>query len=436
MRGRNIWTVMALLVGLTGAGLPGFGAPGLPGLGLIGVARAEGLDGTVIMGYQGWFGCPDDPESLGRWGHWMREQPNNQPPRASVDMLPDVSGMPEAARCDTPLRDAQGKVIQVFSQLRPATLDTHFAWMQRYGIGAAMVARFAIGIGTPPFAATDRTLRLALDAAELHGRHAFVSYDLTDLSQDKVDAVVEDLRRLRAEGLLDRPGWQRHRGKPVIDIFGLGTPGIHFDAAHARALLEGLRATGPLTVMGGVGAGWRTLGAASRKEPEWAAIYRSLDIIRPWPVGAFTDDAGADRFLRDYVIPDLAETRRLGIGYMPVAMPGFSAMNLKTLAGNHGPVNQIPRRCGDFYWHQVRSLLGAGVTMLQAGQFDEADEGTAMMPFRADVPADARGQPLFLSRDADGCALPADWYLRLAQETARALRSGHVPGPMPQPTER
>ncbi|BFL63157.1 Hypothetical protein HVIM_00069 [Roseomonas mucosa] len=390
-------------------------------------ARAEGLDGRMVVGYQGWFACPGEAPG-GGWFHWFAPHRGGglEP---TFDLWPDVSAMPAEALCDTPLRDASGKPMRVYSAQRAATLETHFRWMRQHGLHSMLLARFASALGTPLQAMADRTLDLALAAAASQEGQVFIVYDLTGFPQDRYREVVEDLRRMRAAGLLDRPAWQHHRGRPVVSLFGLGTVEIGFDAAHAKALLDGLRAIGPLTVMGGVAADWRTLTGASRREPEWAAIYRSLDIISPWPIGAYADEAGADAFLRSHVLPDLAETRRLGIGYLPVAWPGFSATNLKRHDGRSGPLNQIPRRCGAFYWQQARNLIGAGVRMMQTANLDEFDEGTAILPYLRDVPrpsaADAGGA--FLSRAADGCDLPPDGYLRLAGQVARGLQAGSLP---------
>jgi hypothetical protein len=109
---------------------------------------------------------------------------------------------------------------------------------------------------------------------------------------------------------------------------------------------------------------------------------------------------------------------------MPVVFPGFSHFNLTRLKRSD-PTNQIPRLCGRFYWHQVTNLLGAGATMLYTAMFDEVNEGTAMFklaPTKADFPGTVRAVPL----DADGCALPRDWYLRLAGAATKAL-NGRIP---------
>ena len=51
------------------------------------------LAGKLIMGYQGWFACPDDGAGFG-WGHWgwIRGGPGAD----TVDVFPDVMDLPVA----------------------------------------------------------------------------------------------------------------------------------------------------------------------------------------------------------------------------------------------------------------------------------------------------------------------------------------------------
>ena len=74
--------------------------------------------------------------------------------------------------------------------------------------------------------------------------------------------------------------------------------------------------------------------------------------------------------------------------------------------------------------------------MLYGAMLDEVDEGTAMFKLtetaRA-VPVETR----FLTLDADGEAVPKDWYLRLAGEAQRVLDGAplatqDLPFPLPQ----
>ena len=107
-------------------------------------------------------------------------------------------------------------------------------------------------------------------------------------------------------------------------------------------------------------------------------------MISPWSVGRFGDDRGAEAFMRERMVPDVAETSHLNIDYMPVIFPGFSWHNLKG-----GAINQISRKCGRFYQAQASNALDAGAQMLYSAMFDEVDEGTALfkvLPRRQDLP--------------------------------------------------
>jgi hypothetical protein len=101
---------------------------------------------------------------------------------------------------------------------------------------------------------------------------------------------------------------------------------------------------------------------------------------------------------------------------MPVVYPGFSWHNMNPTA----PFNPIPRQGGRFFWRQVERALRARSTMLYAAMFDEVDEGTAMFKL-ATSRRDAPVEPPVVTMDADGEALPSDWYLRLAREAQRRL---------------
>jgi hypothetical protein len=161
---------------------------------------------------------------------------------------------------------------------------------------------------------------------------------------------------------------------------------------------------------------WRTLKDDSKTEPEWAAVYRSFDVISPWAVGRYASDTEIDTFRRNRIEPDLVEAKAHGIDYLPVVFSGFSWNNL-----SKGRPNQIPRRGGDFYWHQVFNAVDAGCTMIYGAMFDEVDEGTAMFklaPTKAQSPA----QGTFVPLDVDGLNLPSDWYLRVAGEATKMVR--------------
>jgi len=154
-------------------------------------------------------------------------------------------------------------------------------------------------------------------------------------------------------------------------------------------------------------------------------VFRLFDVVSAWPVGRFRDEAGAQKWLEQVVIPDMKECARLGMDYIPAIYPGYSYHNANPLK----PYNATPRLGGRFYWWQVHNVVSAKASMIYNAIFDEIDEGTAMYK----VSPSAATQPVmpenrrFLPLDADGEKLPSDWYLKLADYAGRALRKEIVP---------
>jgi hypothetical protein len=156
--------------------------------------------------------------------------------------------------------------------------------------------------------------------------------------------------------------------------------------------------------------------------------YRNFDVLSPWSVGRFLDEESADAFIRSNVVPDLAETRRWNLDYMPVIFPGLSWYNLQTnrKKARKAVLNAVPRRCGKFYWRQISNLLDLKVNMLYAAMFDEVDEGTALFPTEPQknkLPAGTN--MIYLNQD--GCTLPEDWYVKITGEAAKYLHQDAFP---------
>lgn len=405
------------------AALAGFSAPGHAAE----PVAADTLSHKLIMGYQGWFSCPTDPGADGAWGHWFD---GGSP---TVDMLPDMSEAAAGERCATPLTTPGHRPVSVFSSRNPETVDRHFRWMRDYGIDGAALMRFASVLGDPEArAAFDTVLQNVRHAAEANGRVFFVFYDISGLAAADLGTIAEDWARLEQTGLTRSPAYLHHRGHPLLGVWGFGLPDREATPSAAAALIGRLRqesaGSGGVTLLGGVPAGWRTNSGDASPDPGWGAVYRSFEVLSPWSVGRYGDDASADDFRRTYIVPDLAETKRLGIDYMPVVFPGFSWTHLMHARHEAGanPLNEIPRRCGRFLWRQVFDATSAGATMLFGAMFDEVDEGTAM--FKT-VPTQAQSAEGFLALDADGCRLPSDWYLRLAGAATDILHGRRKPSP-------
>lgn len=397
------------------------------------VDRNTGLDRKLIVGYQGWFGCPDDFGDNKNWQHWFVNA--TQPQNFTVDYLPSLREFNTKDLCATRLRRPDGGPVYLYSAQNRNVVSTHFRWMQEHGIDGAAIQRFVGAISDKEKRQrSDNVFRNVIAAAKEHGRVFFVVYDVSGANPvTVVDDVRDDWRHLvRDLKLTESPGYLFDHGKPVLELWGFGfvdRPGTADEVAELiRDLKNGRKGLPPATLIGGVPTNWRTLSGDSKSNPAWAAIYRSYDVISPWSVGRFSDDAGADAFVQKDMKPDLAETKRLGLGYMPVIFPGFSWYNLMTNRNqqNRAILNQVPRRCGNFLWRQVFNTLQAGNDMLYAAMFDEVDEGTALFPVEthADkLPVGAR----MVTLNQDGCSLPDDWYLRVIGKAGEYLRNRQVP---------
>ncbi len=230
--------------------------------------------------------------------------------------------------------------------------------------------------------------------------------------------LVDDLQ------VTDSPRYLHHLGRPLVAVWGFGFTDRPGSAADALSLIDFFHnATDPryrATVMGGVPTNWRT--GTGDSQPGFDQVYRAFDVISPWSVGRYGDDAGVVSFNQNYIRPDLAETESIGKDYLPVVWPGFSWANLMQ---NPGIFNAIPRRGGTFFIKQIAEAQASGAGMLYVAMFDEVDEGTAVFKAAA-TGAELPTSGQFLALDQDGHSLPSDWYLRLSGAAMKML-SGQIP---------
>lgn len=390
---------------------------------------ASTMNRKLLMGYQGWFACPRDGSRVNGWVHWFREG-KADPEHATVDFWPDTSELEPDELFPTDMTLPDGKPAMLYSAFNQKTVVRHFQWMQKNGLDGVMVQRFLSELSGPMFEFRNKVTENARAGAEKYGRVFTIMYDI---SGQRESSLVERLKKdwaylVDTMKITESSRYLKHKGKPVLAIWGFGFEDRAGTPAQAREVIRWFKSEAEakyrVTLMGGVPTAWRTLGFDSQKDPAWADVYRSFDVISPWAVGRYGDEAGADGFRDAWIAPDLRETKARGIDYMPVIFPGFSWHNLK----KDSPLNPMPRRGGRFYWRQAYNAIDAKCTMLYGAMFDEVDEGTAMYklaPTKAQLPQQGTYVPL----DIDGEAVPSDWYLRLAGEATKALHGTAKPSP-------
>jgi len=380
------------------------------------------LTRKMLLGYQGWFACPGDGSAVNRWLHWFRSQTPTAA-NVTVDFWPDIAELEADELFATSMTLPCGASARVYAAATRKTVLRHFRWMRDYGIDGVFLQRFTSELANPAFFAwRNQVASNVWRGAETYGRTFAIMYDISGQpASTLVSTLTNDWNFLaHTMKITSSPRYQRHRGKPVLAIWGFGFTDRPGTPQDALTVIQHFKACG-LTVLGGVPTYWRTLSHDSQSDPAWATVYRSFDMISPWAVGRYGDESGADNFRQNLIVPDLALSTSLGLDYMPVIFPGFSWHNLFT----NSPLNQIPRNGGHFYWRQAYNAIAANCSMLYGAMFDEMDEGTAMLKL-APTPAELPVEGTFVPLNIDGYDLPSDWYLRLAGAATQMLR-GHRP---------
>lgn len=376
---------------------------------------ASTLTGKVMCGYQGWFSAEGDGAEFG-WQHWSADRKQPGPENIRVDMWPDVSELAPEERFATALRYPDGRPAELFSSFKRETVLRHFRWMREYGIDGVFVQRFATGLRDP------RVLRLAntvlghcREGANREGRTWALMYDLTGLGANRIEEVIEDWRTLRDRMRLGADAaYLHHRGKPLVAVWGVGFgDGRAYTLAECRRLVEFLKADG-CAVMLGVPTHWRELKGDAAPDPALHDLLRLADVVSPWTVGRYGDEAGVRRHAEKFLGPDLAWCREAGLDYLPVVFPGFSWHNMNRRP--NAPFDAIPRRGGSFFWSQCVAAKRAGATALYVAMFDEVDEATAIFKCAAEPPD--TGDVRFVAEKG----IAPDHYLRLTGSAARMLR--------------
>ncbi|HEX3149136.1 MAG TPA: glycoside hydrolase family 71/99-like protein [Gemmataceae bacterium] len=369
------------------------------------IVDATTMHRKVMCGYQGWFRCPGDLAGEG-WRHWSRDSKKISPQTLTVEMWPDTSELSAEERYEAKgFTLGDDKPACLFSSANAKTVDRHFEWMRDYGIDGAFVQRFLVSRDSP---SVDKVLDNVRASAAKTGRTYAICYDLTDAPKDELfDRLIADWKRLVDERKVTQDDrYLRHEGKPVVFVWGFFSE--RFGPALAHRIIDLFKTDKQYgaTLIGGCQWQWRT-----EKDAEWAKAFRRFDVISPWNVGNVTIADGKKHAATGYWKDDLAETKKVGMAYLPVIYPGFGWTNLK---GKGAAVANVPRLGGEFFWRQFVTAADLGIDMAYVAMFDEVDEATAIFKVANDPPKEAK----FATFDG----LPTDWYLRLTGEGTMVIR--------------
>lgn len=383
---------------------------------------SNSLLGKVICGYQGWFNCYDDGSPVNSWRHWSAGRSNSKDKlpcsgNLTFEAFPDISEYKPECLFQTGFDNlGNGLPAKLFSSNKSEVIDLHFSWMQKYGIDGVALQRFLGETKSPRFKEQRDSVSVkVMHSAEKYSRIFYLMYDMsandTSFFQNDVLHIEKDLKIFKS------PNYIHQNGKPVICIWGFGF-NHRLNAPEASlAMINWLKAKG-YYVIGGVPTNW--LSGTIDSYNNYFQVYRAFDMISPWTVGRFKNNAEADKFKTNYLEPEQEYCKAKGIDYLPVVFPGFAWSNW-----NGGTPNQIARNKGDFLWRQVFNIKSLGISNMYVAMFDEYDEGTVIAKM-ADSYFSVPTNQYFLTSSADGTYISSDFYLRLVGKATQTIK-GELP---------
>jgi chitodextrinase len=379
------------------------GAVPLLAQGTADAASAPGdVVGKVTVGYQGWFAAPGDGSPINAWWHYSPNWSQAPAPGAcSITCWPDMRDFTKGYRTNF-ANLGNGQPATLFSSYDQQTVDTHFRWMQQNGCDTAALQRFNPTGGEGP--TRDAMAQKVRQAAEATGRKFYIMYDVTNWTNMQSEIKTDWTTKMSAHTASS--AYARQNGKPVVCIWGFGfnDDGRPFAPAACLDVINWFKGQG-CYVIGGVPTHWR-LGTDDSRAG-YLDVYHAFNMISPWMVGRISDNAGADWFYTNRVLPDLADLNPRGIDYQPCVIPG-------DLAAGH-------RRHGELMWRQFYNHTRAGVPSVYISMFDEFNEGNQI----AKTAESAAWQPTnagMRALDEDGTPCSADYYLRLTNDGGRMLK--------------
>lgn len=379
-------------------------------------SRYKSYKGLVMAGYQGWFNAPEDGANRG-WRHYVARgvfAPGN----TKVDMWPEVKEYEKTYK--TPFLLADGTPAYLPSPNDASTVNTHFRWMKEYDLDGVFMQRFVAEVknssGRNHF---DKVLGSAMAASQKYGRAISIMYDFSGMTDNDVPVVINDWKNLvdsmKITSQGNKQAYLYHNGKPLVVLWGVGFgDGRKYTLAGVEKIIDFLQndpVYGGCSIMLGVPTYWRELGRDTGKDPRLHEVLKKVDIIHPWTVGRFGNEAAYSSY-SEVQKADFAWCKANNVDYVPVVFPGFSWHNMYP----KDQFDKIPRNRGKFLWMQLSNAIKNGAEMIYIAMFDEVDEGTAIFKVSKNPPV---GESPFVKFEE---GIPSDYYLFLGGYAGKMLR--------------
>ena len=370
--------------------------------------------GKSFAGYQIWHRAGENPADWVHWSYGKVPGPGLQE-NVNVCSFPDVSDYPDEILYNTNFANlGDGRPTKLYSADNEVVISTQFNWMQEYGLDGVAVQRFVGGLGRTITATKRSYLDMVRDHAERTGRYFYIEYDLNGAESDILECLKNDwvyeIEQTRA--LTSSPNYATVNGKPVVEIWGIGMD-FGIDRNKMMQILDFFHSRG-CYVIAGTSRGWRTDDTSAIGD--YTDVFREVDCISPWTVGAYNDINGANNYYNNYMKDDIAYCRQYGMDYLPICFAGSGNWVNDDLT-----LSETDRKGGELLWTQVRNAKALGVNSVFYAMFDEFEEDTNLIKAAVDyfdIPTDE----YFETLSKNGIWVSSDYYLRLAGAASKLLR--------------
>ena len=404
--------------------------------------------GKSFAGYQAWFGTGTQKTSWGHYDYGKAEEDGTSWPRKdhiSIDYFPYVKDYDESALAQTGFDNlGSGEPTKLYDSTNENVINTHFKWMNQYGIDGAAIQRFAGTIkGRTLYNDPQDTLLYKMKtAAENNNSLFYIMYDISggDQIKDKTDDTtisswVEDIKfdwvyNIEKQlQMTNSDAYATVDGKPVVCLWGTAVSGRPDRVVDYQEMIDFFHKRGCYVIFG-VGRDWSTNTATMAK---YENIFKQVDMISPWMVGSnISTKESIDSLYSSFIEKHWAWCKANNVDYYPVLFSGFS------WALWHGDPNDkpnaMPRNAGQNFWYQAYKLKQMGIPSFYIAMFDEYDEGTAIAKNASDY-FDIPKDQWFVTASCDGYWCSQDFQLRTVGESIKMVkgeREAVKENPVPQ----
>ncbi|KAB8416436.1 hypothetical protein FH972_024955 [Carpinus fangiana] len=347
------------------------------------------LQGMTLWGYQGWYAGNT------KWFQPPQDiagPPTNQQ-QVLTDYIPFVDDYPSNCWEPTNFVLANGSNAHWFYSNCSAVVEKHFQYMVKYGIDGILLQRFGVATfpNNPAYALGIQILNLVRQYAEKYKKYFAIEYDYSGLANNT--AVSFYYPNFQADWdnvltpLFNSSSYIYQNGKPAVAIYGAGFSTSGGTGAAFQQMWDYMsNSTAPPWKILGVPWYWQSYKPGSgNADPEnmWA-LYKNMDCILPWGVGAYDDPASFKNYYAGSLKSGKATADSLGIKFAPVIHPGTENFNAAYNATKGGP--RGPFGYGRFNTTTLQYSLGnvSSVDLkphfIMGAMFDEYTEGSQILP--------------------------------------------------------